>query len=67
MKTRSYYYIALFIGAFIIIYAQNDVKSNWLLLILGFALLMTGLFGVYRGIPKDKPEYDPFSVKEEEE
>ncbi|MBT8272007.1 MAG: hypothetical protein KJO25_08185 [Bacteroidia bacterium] len=67
MKRRSFYYMALFIGAFIVIYAQNDVRSNWLLLILGFGLLMLGLFGVYRGIPKKKPGYDPFAIQEEEE
>ena len=67
MKRRSLYYIALFTGAFIVIYTQNDIRSNWLFLILGFALLMLGLFGIYSGIPKEKPDYDPFAVKEEEE
>lgn len=67
MKRKSAYYIALFLGALIVIYAQNDVRSNWILLIVGFALLMGGLFAIYRGIPKDKPPYDPFAIQEEEE
>ena len=64
---RIIYYLCLLAGAVILIIAQDRVRENWPVLIVGFALLMVGLFGVNRGISGQKPELDPYRVQEEKE
>ena len=57
----------LIAGAAIIIYAQDDAKDNWMILIFGIALLMGGLFGINKGITGAKPDMNSFIRSEEEE
>ncbi|MBT8257086.1 MAG: hypothetical protein KJO49_01335 [Bacteroidia bacterium] len=64
---RVFYYIFILFGAAIVIYTQNDGNEHLYLLIIGFCLLMAGLFGVYSLIKTPKPDIDPFAVQNEEE
>ena len=54
-------------GAAIVVYAQNDANKHLYILIIGFCMLMAGLFGVYSSIKTPKPNMDPYAVQNEEE
>ena len=66
-KKRALNYLMLLIGSILILYAQDDTVNNWPVLILGFVLLMGGLFGVYSNITGSKLEHDPYKVQNDEE
>ena len=68
MRIRKfYYYIMLLIGAALVIYTQSSPQEDPYVLIIGFCLLMAGLFGVYSSIKGSKPDYDPYAVQNDEE
>lgn len=68
MKIRKvYYYLMLIAGAALVIYIQSSSEQQYFMLILGFCLLMAGLYGIYSSIKEPKPEFDPFAVKNDEE
>lgn len=67
-KKRPLAYIAILIGAIIIIWTQNDVQNNWYYLIPGIVLLMGGIYIVSTGIASNsKPEETYIRSEEEEE
>ncbi len=57
----------LITGASLVIYLQSSGLEHLFLLIIGFSLLMGGLFGIYSSITNAKPNLDPFAVQNEEE
>ena len=68
MKIKKiYYYLMLISGAAMVIYFQGSDEKRFILIILGFCLLMAGLYGIYSSIKNPKPEFDPFAVQNDEE
>ena len=68
MKIRKiYFYVMLIAGAGIVIYTQSTNSEGPYILIIGFCLLMAGLFGIYSSIKGPKPDFDPYAVQNDEE
>ena len=65
-QKRPIFYLMLLAGAAILLFAQDDVRDQWPILILGIALLMGGLFGINSGIKGEKPEQSFIQSEEEE-
>ena len=52
MKHRSIlYYVMIFVGAVVAVYAQAGAKQNTVILIVGIVVLMYGVFKISQSIP----------------
>ena len=64
---RKISYVFLLIGAAAVIFTLSTSETYPYIQIIGFGLLMMGLFGVYSSIKTPKPNMDPYAVQNEEE
>ena len=66
LKSKGLIYILVLSGAALLLYAQDDIRGNKYVLIIGIVILMFGLFKLWSSL-SSRPNFEDDYLRSDEE